>query len=123
MDLIKKLDLSLVRIESMIFIHGLENSDRLMGMIEPLTDQELLSTFGLNLHREEQDDYEILELILSHFSGHILARVSTPHTVYVNKNGVRKYIWDHIYTRLIVASTLADLVNRSSIWADSIREK
>jgi len=121
MDLVKKLELSLVRIDKMIFLHGEFHADRLMSMIDMLTDEELTSTFGLILDRDKYADYEIIEMILSHFSGYLLARVSTPSVVIVKSNGVRLCDWDNSISHLVVAETLADLVERSINWANTAR--
>jgi hypothetical protein len=105
----------------MIFLHGQFHEDRLMSMIDMLTDEELTSTFGLILDRDKYADYEIIEMILSHFSGYLLARVSTPSVVIVKSNGVRLCDWDNTISNLVVATTLADLVTRSINWANSLR--
>jgi hypothetical protein len=121
MDLVKRLELSLVRIDKMIFLHSQFNEDRLMSMIDMLTNEELTSTFGLILDRDKYADYEIIEMILSHFAGYLLACVSTPSVVIVKNNGVRLCDWDYTRSNLVVAATLADLVTRSINWANSLR--
>jgi hypothetical protein len=121
MDLVKRLELSLVRIDKMIFLQDQFHEDRLMSMIDMLTNEELTSTFGLILDRDKYADYEIIEMILSHFSGYLLARVSTPVAVIIKSNGVRLYDWDSTISHLVVATTLADLVTRSINWANTAR--
>jgi hypothetical protein len=121
MELIKKLDLHLLRIEKMILIH--QNELNVLAMIDMLTSAELLETFGVGFQRDFICDYEMIERIMLYFTGHFLVRVKTPAVVTVNKNGVRKFAWDeYAPTRLFCTRSLENLLADASAWADSIHK-